>query len=94
MSDLLLRRPGGATPPFRVSKTAPRRALTWSETIQAATTTSSSPLRSTVASVTEPDPESLADAIRERDRSDRDAEIAQELESTDKVARELAEDED
>jgi hypothetical protein len=47
-----------------------------------------------VRTVTEPDPETLADAVREQDRSDRDDEIAQELDSTDNVARELAEDED
>jgi hypothetical protein len=57
-------------------------------------TTSSSPLRSTVAGVTEPDPETLADAVREQERADRDEEVAAELESTDKVARELVEDED
>jgi hypothetical protein len=44
--------------------------------------------------VTEPDPKTLAEAIRNQDRADRDEDIAEELDVTDKVAQELADSKD
>jgi hypothetical protein len=58
------------------------------------TTLSSSLSPVIVLAVTEPDPETVADAVREQERADRDEEVATDLKNTDRVARELADDED
>jgi hypothetical protein len=56
--------------------------------------TLSSSLRSrSVTTVTEPDAEILAQTIREQERADRDADVAAEMDATDKIADELAADE-
>ena len=53
----------------------------------------SSPSSHTVVAMTEPDAETLADAIRRQERTDRDEEVKAEIDSTEKVAQQLGDQE-
>jgi hypothetical protein len=42
----------------------------------------------------EPDPEAIADAVRREQRADRDETTTEDIERTERIAKELAKDED